>query len=146
MKQLFLIFTILALLSSCTYNKTEYKNEKPITLYKTWVLDSALIFPVIIPSFCDSLYKGALFTFTKDHQFIVYNRGDTCGKYHYDFDSLTHTIKINEFDMIFEFDSVNFTGDKLTFKDNATKFPNHTASQHLFIINLGNRLYLKSNE
>jgi hypothetical protein len=44
--------------------------------------------------------------------------------------------------MIFEFDFVNFSGDKVTFNDNTCKFPNHSASQHLYIVNFGHRLYI----
>lgn len=146
MRHIFLQLIILAFLSSCSDNVIVKKKGEPITLHKTWVLDSASIFPVIIPSFYDSLYKGALLTFTEDNKFIVLKNGDTCGQYHYIFDSSSNIIKVTESDMIFEFDSVDYLADRLTFKDNFTKFPDHTVSQHLFIISYGNKLYFNSYE
>ncbi len=141
MRPIFFILIIFVLLISCVENNSS--NKTP-TLYQTWILDSASIFPVIIPSFCDSLYKGALLTFTKDNKFIVHNNGDTCGEYYYTFDSLTNTINVAEFDMIFSLDSVTFSNDKLEMKSDFTKFPHHSGTQHLYIIEHGNHLFLKA--
>jgi hypothetical protein len=144
MRHYFFILTVFILLSSCTNKESKSKSNNTTTIYQTWVLDSASIFPVIIPSFCDSLCKGALFTFTKDNRFFVHSAHDTCGAYQYTYDSLTKTIQVLEIDMIFNFDSVVVFNNKLEMKNDFTEFPNHSGPQHLFILEHGNHLYLKS--
>ncbi|WOK07747.1 hypothetical protein RT717_03800 [Imperialibacter roseus] len=76
------------------------QNPKNQAIHGLWEIDSLIVEPISIPSYCDMIYKGSLFNFKSDGQLVITPKDSTqkCNSYSYKiFDD---ELNIVEYDMV----------------------------------------------
>ena len=123
------------MLSSClsrTKNEVQHtkpKDSKP-NLTGNWILDSTNLpfsSPARIPSFCNDLYPGSRFTFTRDSTLKVIAKDSTKECFEYSYNLHDKELTLIEWDMVMTFQIDSLTANALTIR--SPYMPDRTISR-----------------
>ncbi len=115
-----------------TKNKIE-PNELPVSqtqLIGNWVLDSTNLpfsSPARIPSFCNDLYPGSRFTFTKDSMLKVVAKDSTKECFEYSYNVHGNELTVVEWDMLMTLQIESLTKNTLAIR--SPYMPDRTISR-----------------
>ncbi len=129
------LYILLIVLCSClnkTKNRVERNEPKDIQpdLTGNWFLDSTNLpfsSPARIPSFCNDLYPGSHFTFTKDSMLRVVAKDSTKECFAYSYSIHGNELTLIEWDMLITFQVQKLTENSLVIR--SPYMPDHSISR-----------------